>query len=141
MKKKFLPITLLILLVSAMSFAQTNPMPGNVGGDRDSHGCIGSAGYTYSILKKDCIRLFEEKIQLKEVNPSGTSTSNLAIIFSDDFKKAEVFLPEDSKSIILIRSGKKGKYIWKKGTVLLVNNNGYILKKDSKIIFSQITNR
>ena len=141
MAKKFLPITMLFLLLSAISFAQSNPKPQIVGGDLDSHGCKGSAGYTYSVLKNDCIRLFEEKIQLRELNPSGTSTSSTPVVFSNDFKKAEIFLPKDSKSVILIRSGKKGKYVWKKGLLLLENNKGYILKKDSKIIFSEITNR
>jgi len=32
------------------------PMTGN---DRDEHGCIGSAGYTWSVVKNDCIRIFE----------------------------------------------------------------------------------
>ena len=30
-----------------------------VGGDRDEHGCIGSAGYTWSALRGECIQVFE----------------------------------------------------------------------------------
>ena len=29
-----------------------------VGGDRDKHGCIGSAGYQWSEVQQDCIRVF-----------------------------------------------------------------------------------
>ena len=29
-----------------------------VGGDRDEHGCIGSAGYVWCEVQKDCIRLW-----------------------------------------------------------------------------------
>jgi hypothetical protein len=57
------------------------------GGDRDAHGCIGSAGYTYSQIKKDCVRVFEQKIKLTEVAPKGSSTSMAAVIFSKDLKK------------------------------------------------------
>lgn len=38
-----------------------NPPQGNsVGSDRDSHGCIGSAGYTWCEAKQKCIRIWEE---------------------------------------------------------------------------------
>ena len=36
-----------------------------VGADRDEHGCIGSAGYTWSEVRKDCIRLFEDGLQFR----------------------------------------------------------------------------
>lgn len=32
-----------------------------VGGDRDEHGCIGSAGYTWCEPKEKCLRLWEEQ--------------------------------------------------------------------------------
>lgn len=37
-------------------------IPGNnlLGGDRDGHGCIGSAGYSWCASKQECIRVFEE---------------------------------------------------------------------------------
>ncbi len=31
-----------------------------VGGDRDAHGCIGSAGYTWCEVKQKCLRVWEE---------------------------------------------------------------------------------
>ena len=34
-----------------------------VGGDRDEHGCIGSAGYVWCEVQKDCIRLFDKGIR------------------------------------------------------------------------------
>jgi putative hemolysin len=34
-------------------------MPGS---DKDSHGCIGSAGYTWSVSQKQCVRPWEDKI-------------------------------------------------------------------------------
>jgi len=34
-----------------------------VGGDRDIHGCIGSAGYSWCEAKQKCLRIFEEDCQ------------------------------------------------------------------------------
>jgi len=39
-----------------------------VGGDKDSHGCIGSAGYTWCELKQKCLRTWEEKCEDSSVN-------------------------------------------------------------------------
>jgi hypothetical protein len=106
------------------------------GGDRDAHGCIGSAGYTYSQIKKDCVRVFEQKIKLTEVAPKGSSTSMAAVIFSKDLKKAEVFVPDtDGESLILTRTGKSK--IWKKDGYVLVpfKKNAYQLKKDNVVIY------
>src|SRR3569832_159158 len=106
MKKKIHSLGALILLSVATIIAQTK-----VGNDADEHGCRASAGYTFSIIKNECVRLFEQEIQLNEVNPEGTSTSFSAIILSNDKKKAEVFLPDSKSGIILIRKGKEGSYV------------------------------
>lgn len=36
------------------------PQSPKLGGDRDEHGCIGSAGYVWCEVQQDCIRLFEK---------------------------------------------------------------------------------
>ena len=48
-----------------------------VGGDRDEHGCIASAGYSWSELLKDCIRPFEKGMRL---NPSDENSSLAAYL-------------------------------------------------------------
>jgi len=40
--------------------AQNQPI---VGGDRDAHGCIGSAGYSWCEVKQKCLRTWEEPCQ------------------------------------------------------------------------------
>ncbi|WP_288377144.1 hypothetical protein [Chryseobacterium culicis] len=127
-------IFLSAMFLGSLVFAQQTHV---VGGDRDAHGCIGSAGYTYSQIKKDCVRTFEQKIKLTEVSPKGSSTSMAAVIFSKDMKKAEVFVKDaDSGSIILTRAGGKAK-AWKKDGYVLVpfKKNGYQLKKDNIVIY------
>ncbi|WP_230036230.1 hypothetical protein [Chryseobacterium sp. Bi04] len=128
MKKTILLST---MFLGSLVFAQKTPV---LGGDRDAHGCIGSAGYTYSQIKKDCIRTFEEKIKLKEVSSDGGYIA--AVIFSKDKKKAEVFVKDvEAGSIILTRAGKAKA--WKKDGYVLVpfKKSGYQLKKDNVVIY------
>lgn len=119
------------MFLGAFTFAQIK------GGDRDSHGCIGSAGYTYSQVKKDCVRVFEQKIKLKEVKPEGSFTSMTAVIFNEDKSKAEVFLPNMKESLILTKFGRANSKTWKNGSYTLVHykKTGYQLKKDKKVIY------
>jgi len=37
--------------------------PQLVGGDKDVHGCIGSAGYSWCQIKNKCLRIWEEKCE------------------------------------------------------------------------------
>lgn len=39
-----------------------------VGGDRDVHGCIGSAGYSWCAAKNKCLRVWEEKCEVPSVS-------------------------------------------------------------------------
>lgn len=131
MKKKILAFSTALMLFSALGYAQVI-----TGADRDKHGCIGSAGYTYSVLKNDCIRVFEQKIKLHQIDSAKNYKAIAAVIFSSDNKKAEVFLANYKESQILIRTGKKGKYVWKKDKLELTNQNGYKLKEGKKLIYS-----
>ena len=38
-----------------------------VGGDRDAHGCIGSAGYSWCEIKQKCLRMWEEKCEVAKI--------------------------------------------------------------------------
>jgi hypothetical protein len=38
----------------------STPTQTPLGGDRDAHGCIGSAGYTWCEVKQKCLRVWEE---------------------------------------------------------------------------------
>lgn len=126
------------MLFSSLAFTQQKSPKG---GDKDVHGCIGSAGYTYSQIKNDCVRVFEQKIKLNEVNSDKSYTSMTAVIFSKDMKRAEIFIPDgNAKSIILNREGKSKK--WKSGsyikeTYVLVpyKKSRYQIKKDDVVIY------
>ncbi|MCY1662277.1 hypothetical protein [Chryseobacterium sp. SL1] len=72
-------ISFSIMFLGSLVFAQQTHV---VGGDKDVHGCKASAGYTYSQIKNDCVRVFEQKIKLKEVSSDKSYTTSTAVIFS-----------------------------------------------------------
>ncbi len=49
-----------------------------VGGDRDAHGCIGSAGYTWCATKNKCLRTWEESCSPVSTNLSASPTAGPA---------------------------------------------------------------
>ena len=127
MKNKTFLFALLFAGTSVLFAQQTQP---KVGADKDTYGCIASAGYTYSQLKKECIRTFEQKIQLKEIATKGSYTA--AVIFNKDQSKAEIFLKEEKTSVILNRTAKG---IWKNATYTLTQDKGFVLSKNKKAVY------
>lgn len=76
-----------------------------VGGDRDEHGCQGSAGYTWSYARHDCVRLWEvgERIE--------GGPKSVYFVFSPDSLYAEIFV-EDGYTVLCKRQ-KKTPHLWK----------------------------
>jgi hypothetical protein len=58
MKSSYVVFGLAVCL--AFVFAACSPSPETLGGDRDEHGCITSAGYSWCEEKQKCIRIWEE---------------------------------------------------------------------------------
>jgi len=48
------------LLASLLGCTQAPQIP-LLGGDRDEHGCIGSAGYSWDPVTEACVRPWEQK--------------------------------------------------------------------------------
>lgn len=141
MNKKITYFILIFGLASKLSYGQTaekptEVMPPVVGGDTDKHGCKPSAGYTFSILKNDCVRLFEQKIRLNEVEPKQSYSTFATVILSDDKRKAEIFIPMTESSVVLTRKGRKSS--WKGSGFELSNARKYILKKAQKVIYQGV---
>ena len=86
------------------------PQSPRLGADRDEHGCIGSAGYVWCEVQKDCIRLFEKGIRTEAIDGSNVSAF---IVFSPDSTRAELFFSNDQPNEILERRGlPSGGYAW-----------------------------
>ena len=118
MKKNILSIcTLLLGLTFIMSCTSKAPAPQEekpaniVGGDRDDHGCIGSAGYKWSELLKDCIRPFERGIKLGTAADT-TSTSATYLVFNNDSTRIEAFVPGETVPPVLKKDTTTEEEVW-----------------------------
>ena len=104
-----------------------------VGADSDNHGCKASAGYTWSELKQQCIRVFEEGAKLSPYDSDKTAAEFAAyVIFEENGNKAELFLPNE-KPLILERKSEGDQYV--NGDWQLVPWKGYVLKKGKEILY------
>ncbi len=76
------------------------------GADQDAHGCKGSAGFTWSPVRGECIRIFEAGLGF-EPDPAPTQGAVLAAFVvlapaqGETVKAAEVFVPGRSQPIAL----------------------------------------
>lgn len=82
-----------------------------VGNDKDDHGCIASAGYTWCEVQKDCIRLWEKGVRMNAVGDAGKT---LFLVFSPDSTQVELFFSEEDtpNEILDRRNLPAGGYAW-----------------------------
>lgn len=104
-----------------------------VGGDIDEHGCKASAGYTWSVLRNECVRIFEIGTRLDYYEQAGkvVTTAAFVIFESNNGNTAELFLDTQKESIILVR--KSEGQPWVKDDWQLIPWKGYVLKKANEI--------
>ena len=108
-----------------------------VGNDKDDKGCVASAGYTWSELKRNCVRPFEVGIRLNpaaEVKQGDAVYSAFAILEENGGNKAELFMPNQKASIIMEREAEGKPYVkddWK-----LKTTNGYQLMKGDSLMYA-----
>jgi hypothetical protein len=110
-----------------------------VGGDKDEHGCIGTAGYTWSVVMNDCIRLFESAIRLdgkQSADAANDASLSAFAVISRDQKHAEIFLPGEKSSIVLDAKEEDLLNWHGKGYTLKSWKGGYLLEKDGKQLYA-----
>lgn len=105
-----------------------------VGADKDENGCLASAGYTYSKVNNECVRVFTG-IQLNpyEDTKNEDPTFSIYVLFSEDGNQAELFMPSE-ESLILTRKSEGMPWVF--NDYQLIPWKGYLLKKSGKIIYS-----
>ncbi|HEA3132788.1 TPA: hypothetical protein RVR73_004133 [Aeromonas hydrophila] len=124
--------TLTLMAASLLLAACSTPEQHLVGSDRDSHGCIGSAGYQWSALTKQCVRLFEQGIRL---NPTDAGqTSSAFVLFNADQSQAELTLPSGEQHL-LTRQETEGNWSWQGSGYTLFPWKGYVLKAGEQTLF------
>lgn len=123
-------IPFVLFLLSTTCSAQDSPTI--VGGDRDKHNCIGSAGYQWSMLKKECIRIFEAGIRLDAVAPDLNKTLSAFVVFKSKSENAQVemFIPGVKDSILLKKVKKGNEGSWKNANYTLVLKGGMYTLSD-----------
>ncbi len=104
-----------------------------VGGDSDKHGCKASAGYTWSVVKNECIRIFESGIRLNPKADDLNKTMSAFVVFKSetDESQAELYLPSEKKSILLAQDKKNGAGKWTNNVYLLTQWKGMYTLEDS----------
>lgn len=81
--------------------AQTSPPM--VGNDTDKHGCKASAGYRWSVLHNECIRIFETGVRLDPIAKDLEQTLSAFVVIKTDGsdQEIELFVPYDEQTIIV----------------------------------------
>ena len=106
-----------------------------VGGDRDEHGCIGSAGYSWSALRGECIQVFEVGTRLNPVDVEQEEAVISAFIVSKDGdnSQVELFITGEDQNPILKKEAdgtfKNDKYTY--------NAQTKELSVDGKVAYKQ----
>lgn len=80
------------------------------GADRDEHGCIASAGYIWSEVRQDCIRLWEVGVRLQEAGGEDF----LYLVLSPDSARLELFFSQEGmpNEILERRTLEAGGSVW-----------------------------
>ena len=101
MKAGWLSVVVLSGLVA--SCAVSGGTDGRIGGERDGHGCLAAAGYTFSMVQDACIRVFESGVRVQDAG--GRDGLASFVVFGRDGERAELFLPDEAGSVVLVRRG------------------------------------
>lgn len=141
MKKYFSILTLTYLLMAcgtpssktqdSLTVEKVN-LPPIVGNDADEHGCKASAGYRWSVLRNECIRIFEAGVRLDPVAKDLEQSLSAFVVIKTDSsdQEIELFVPYDEQTIIV---KKEATDKWK--------NDKYVLTKAKEIYSIEDTNK
>ena len=113
--KKTLALATSAMILTACSNAQPQAEMPTVGGETDAHGCLPSAGQSYSYLKKACVQVFDVA-DIKLDDPANKTQAVYGILSED--KQVEVFTSDLPENTIL--DVVKGGYVSKDGKVRLM---------------------
>ena len=96
--KKIVFLAVILAVAAGCGISRTKSVA-MVGSDVDGHGCRPSAGFTWSEVRGDCVRIFEAGVSMvPEKNPAATHATY--VVFSADSTRAEVFWAGGRKSLL-----------------------------------------
>ncbi len=137
--KKFSVILFSVILLFQSCHSNEQPKeetpatPVVTGADEDAHGCKASAGYTWSELKQNCIRIFEDGVQMTAVDSSLDQSLAAYVVFNADSSKGELFIPNENNGFLLAKSGAQ---TWVNSTYQLsVTDKHFMLKRGATSLY------
>ncbi len=101
----------------------------------DAQGCRPSAGYRWSALRGECIRLFELGLRLLPLSQDGSQQAAF-VVFNADQSQAELYLPEAKVPLRLRREGEEGAHSWSGGAYKLLPWKGYVLQHNGQAAYA-----
>ncbi len=82
-----------------------------IGGAKDEHGCLSSAGETWSELKQTCLQIFNVGIRLNPIEvKENEAVISAFVLFSEDNNKAELFLSSENQPNIILEKTQENIY-------------------------------
>lgn len=119
--RPFVPLALIFSFMAGVGLCSCGDSTWGrlVGNDRDEHGCIGSAGYTWSYALHDCVRVWEAGLRF------DSGPKQIYLIFSPDSTLAEIFTPEGRK-VLCKRVKESEKWKPKHGQERVSVHNGIV---------------
>lgn len=139
---KYLTLTLIsFMLVSCQGSGQKDTSNDSssslppIGGVKDKHGCLVSAGYTWSKIKEDCIRPWEGTITMN-ITDTSTNFETAAFVLLDSIKQqAELFIKEEDESILL--NGVSAHLFANKQYQLIEENHCWSLIHQEQVLYEE----
>lgn len=108
--------------------------------DAEQHGCKASEGYSWSVVKNECIALFQSGIKLEPIDSFMPKHQYAFVVFKSDTEdeQAEVFLPIEKKSLVLSKVAGAAASTWKNEDLTLTQLSGsYSLVDNKKVVLYQ----
>ncbi len=135
MRNKLFFLLLLTAFASIFVSCHQKAIEPLIGGDRDEHGCLPSAGYTWSYALHDCVRIWEVGDRFENTQ------EYVFLVFSSDSTFAEIFTTKEN---ILLRRQNRKSNTWTRrkgdervtiqpnGVITVFANNYYFTKAKSQ---------
>ena len=87
--------------------AAKDTVPAIKPGDTDEHGCKTTTGEIWSIVRNSCILLADAGIKMNPQDPALDKTKLAWLVFSDDKIRVEIFLPTQTRPVIIRKNSGK----------------------------------
>lgn len=107
------------LLLTALLMTGCVSQTAMVGGQMDKHGCLISAGQSYSSLKQQCVQVFNVA-DIKLDDPHNPTLA-VYVMLSEDKSQAEMFWASYANPILM--DSVKGGYLSKDSKIRLLHQN------------------